>query len=38
VTIRRQRLYRLADLPQPGRHALTLQLDPGVSGYAFTFG
>ncbi|MDQ2631830.1 MAG: cytochrome c biogenesis protein DipZ [Actinomycetota bacterium] len=36
--IRRQRLYRLVELPRPGRHLLTLQLDPGVSGYAFTFG
>jgi cytochrome c biogenesis protein CcdA/thiol-disulfide isomerase/thioredoxin len=38
ATIRRQRLYRLVELPRPGRHTLTLQLDPGVSGYAFTFG
>jgi cytochrome c biogenesis protein CcdA/thiol-disulfide isomerase/thioredoxin len=38
VTIRGQRLYRLVELPRPGRHILTLELDPGVSGYAFTFG
>jgi cytochrome c biogenesis protein CcdA/thiol-disulfide isomerase/thioredoxin len=38
ATIRRQRLYRLIELPRPGRHVLTLELDPGVSGYAFTFG
>jgi cytochrome c biogenesis protein CcdA/thiol-disulfide isomerase/thioredoxin len=36
--IRRQRLYRLVELPRPGRHVLTLELEPGVSGYAFTFG
>ncbi len=33
-----QRLYRLVDLPRAGDHTLTLELDPGVSGYAFTFG
>jgi cytochrome c biogenesis protein CcdA/thiol-disulfide isomerase/thioredoxin len=38
ATIHRQRLYRLVELPRPGRHVLTLELDPGVSGYAFTFG
>jgi cytochrome c biogenesis protein CcdA/thiol-disulfide isomerase/thioredoxin len=38
AAIRRQRLYRLVELPRPGRHVLTLRLDPGVSGYAFTFG
>jgi hypothetical protein len=38
ATIRRQRLYRLVELPRPGRHVLTLQLDPGAPGYAFTFG
>jgi cytochrome c biogenesis protein CcdA/thiol-disulfide isomerase/thioredoxin len=38
VSVERQRLYELVDLPQAGRHRLTLDLDPGVSGYAFTFG
>ncbi len=38
VLVRRQRLYRLIDLPRPERHVLTLEFPPGVSGYAFTFG
>lgn len=38
ATVRRERLYRLVDLPRAGRHVLTLRFDPGVSGYAFTFG
>jgi hypothetical protein len=38
VTVRRQRLYRLVDLRRAERHRLTLQLTPGISGYAFTFG
>jgi cytochrome c biogenesis protein CcdA/thiol-disulfide isomerase/thioredoxin len=38
VTVRRQRLYRLLDLPGVGRHELELRIDPGISGYAFTFG
>ncbi|MGC1165796.1 MAG: thioredoxin family protein [Solirubrobacterales bacterium] len=38
ATIRRQRLYRLVELPRAGRHVLSLRLDPGVTGYAFTFG
>jgi len=33
-----QRLYRLVDLPEAGAHALELRLDPGVTGYAFSFG
>jgi thiol-disulfide isomerase/thioredoxin len=33
-----QRMYRLVDLPSTGRHLLELSLDPGVEGYAFTFG
>jgi cytochrome c biogenesis protein CcdA/thiol-disulfide isomerase/thioredoxin len=33
-----QRLYRLVDLPRVERHRLTLELDPGIAGYAFTFG
>jgi cytochrome c biogenesis protein CcdA/thiol-disulfide isomerase/thioredoxin len=38
ATIRAQRLYRLVDLPAVGQHRLSLILDPGISGYAFTFG
>ena len=38
VRVAGQRLYRLVDLPKAGRHALTLRFDPGVAGYAFTFG
>ncbi|MGI8460013.1 MAG: hypothetical protein ACR2OC_00025, partial [Solirubrobacterales bacterium] len=33
-----QRLYRLADLPAATDHVMTLEFDPGISGYAFTFG
>jgi cytochrome c biogenesis protein CcdA/thiol-disulfide isomerase/thioredoxin len=33
-----QRLYSLVDLPRAERHRLTLRLQPGISGYAFTFG
>jgi cytochrome c biogenesis protein CcdA/thiol-disulfide isomerase/thioredoxin len=38
VTVREQRLYRLVALPRVQTWRLTLRLDPGVSGYAFTFG
>jgi cytochrome c biogenesis protein CcdA/thiol-disulfide isomerase/thioredoxin len=38
VTIRGHRLYRLVDLPRGGRHVLTLEPQPGIDGYAFTFG
>ncbi len=38
VTVNRQRLYGLVDLPRVERHTLTLDFAPGVSGYAFTFG
>ena len=38
VRVRRQRLYRLVELPRAERHLLTLSFPPGVSGYAFTFG
>ncbi len=38
VTVRRQRLYDLVKLDAVGEHVLTLRLDPGVSGFAFTFG
>jgi hypothetical protein len=33
-----QRLYRLVELPRVERHSLTVELQAGVSGYAFTFG
>ncbi len=38
ATITNQRLYRLVDLPRAGRHLLTLRPQPGIAGYAFTFG
>jgi hypothetical protein len=38
LAVREQRLYRVVDLPRSGRHLLTLDLAPGISGYAFTFG
>src|SRR5262245_16342374 len=38
VTVHEQRLYRLVDLPAVARHRLSLIFDPGISGYAFTFG
>jgi cytochrome c biogenesis protein CcdA/thiol-disulfide isomerase/thioredoxin len=38
VTVRRQRLYSLVKVDSTQEHVLTLGLDPGVSGYAFTFG
>jgi len=38
AVVRGQRLYRLVELPRAQRHLLTLDLDPGISGYAFTFG
>jgi cytochrome c biogenesis protein CcdA/thiol-disulfide isomerase/thioredoxin len=38
VIVDRQQLYRLVELPRAERHLLTLGLEPGVSGYAFTFG
>jgi cytochrome c biogenesis protein CcdA/thiol-disulfide isomerase/thioredoxin len=38
VEVGRQRLYRLVELPRAERHLLTLDVAPGVSGYAFTFG
>ena len=38
VTVSRQRLYRLVDLPKAGRHTLELSFDDGIEGYAFTFG
>jgi cytochrome c biogenesis protein CcdA/thiol-disulfide isomerase/thioredoxin len=38
ATISEQRLYRLVELPEAERHTLTLEPEPGISGYAFTFG
>ena len=38
ATVREQRLYRLVDLPDAGDHTLTLSFEPGIAGYAFTFG
>ena len=38
ATVTNQRLYRLVDLDRAGDHALELRFEPGVSGYAFTFG
>ena len=38
VTVRRQRLYELVSLPRAGKHRLSLRFEPGVAGYAFTFG
>jgi cytochrome c biogenesis protein CcdA/thiol-disulfide isomerase/thioredoxin len=38
VTVRGQRLYRLVKLRAVAERVLTLRLDPGVSGFAFTFG
>jgi len=38
VTVRRQRLYDLVRVGASEEHVLTLRLDPGVTGFAFTFG
>jgi cytochrome c biogenesis protein CcdA/thiol-disulfide isomerase/thioredoxin len=38
VTVDEQRLYRLVDLPAVGEHRLSLIFEPGIEGYAFTFG
>ena len=38
VTVRRQRLYRLVSLDRVATRRLTLEVPPGVTGYAFTFG
>jgi cytochrome c biogenesis protein CcdA/thiol-disulfide isomerase/thioredoxin len=38
VTIAEHRLYDLVGLPEVERHELTLVPEPGISGYAFTFG
>jgi cytochrome c biogenesis protein CcdA/thiol-disulfide isomerase/thioredoxin len=38
VTVTRQRLYTLVNLPRASRHVLELRPQRGVRGYAFTFG
>ena len=38
VTVRRERLYELVALPGVEHRRLGLELPPGVTGYAFTFG
>lgn len=38
AAVQAQRLYRLVALPRVERHVLTLKPEPGISGYAFTFG
>jgi hypothetical protein len=39
VRVREQKLYTLLSLPRMRRKVrLELRFDPGVSGYAFTFG
>jgi cytochrome c biogenesis protein CcdA/thiol-disulfide isomerase/thioredoxin len=38
VTVQGERLYTLVSLPHDEHHHLTLRFQPGVTGYAFTFG
>jgi cytochrome c biogenesis protein CcdA/thiol-disulfide isomerase/thioredoxin len=38
VRVDRQRLYHLVTAPKGEHHRLTLEVGPGVSAYAFTFG
>jgi cytochrome c biogenesis protein CcdA/thiol-disulfide isomerase/thioredoxin len=38
VRVAAQRLYNLVDLPRVEEHTLELEPEPGVMGYAFTFG
>jgi thiol-disulfide isomerase/thioredoxin len=38
VTVRGQRLYTLVSRAKAAERELKLKLDPGISGYAFTFG
>jgi hypothetical protein len=38
VTVTGERLYRLVSLPAAQERRLTLRFQPGVTGYAFTFG
>jgi hypothetical protein len=37
-SVSQQRLYRLVAFPQVEDHTLTIELAPGTSAYAFTFG
>src|SRR5215213_163949 len=37
-SVSRQRLYRLVSFPKVEDHTLTIELAPGTSAYAFTFG
>ena len=38
VRVSFERLYRLLELPRVARHVLSVEPNPGVSAYAFTFG
>jgi cytochrome c biogenesis protein CcdA/thiol-disulfide isomerase/thioredoxin len=38
IAVSAQRLYELVDLPRVEDHLLTLEPEPGVVGYSFTFG
>jgi cytochrome c biogenesis protein CcdA/thiol-disulfide isomerase/thioredoxin len=38
VNVDGRRLYEIMKRPRSGEHDLTLKFDPGVAGYAFTFG
>ena len=38
VKVAGDRLYTLVERPEIGDHLLELRFDPGVAGYAFTFG
>jgi cytochrome c biogenesis protein CcdA/thiol-disulfide isomerase/thioredoxin len=38
VAVSAQRLYELVDLPRVEDHLLTLEPEPGIAGYSFTFG
>ena len=38
VTVTRDRLYTLVELPEAGEHRLSLRFEEGITAYAFTFG
>src|SRR4051794_21636173 len=38
LIVKQQKLYTLVDLPRAGDHELELRPEPGIHGYAFTFG
>jgi hypothetical protein len=38
IAVRGQRLYTLMQRRRPGQHQIELRFEPGVTGYAFTFG